>query len=536
MGDWTQEGTVRDRDRHAIPAARSRNTLGALNLRIMRSWASIAAALCLVMSAGHPALAETPEDTVGLVDPATGLWYLQAEDGGVMSFYYGNPRDVPFMGDWDCDGVDTPGLYRQSDGFAYLRNSNTQGVADLTFFFGNPGDVPIPGDFDGDGCDTLSLYRPSEQRFYIINELGLNGGGLGAADYWTAFGNSGDTPFAGDLDGDGFDEVGLYRVSTGLVYYEDQLTVNGGGGAADHQFYFGNSGDRFVAGDWTADGTDTVGMFRPASSTFFLRHTNTQGNADEQREWGFFTWLPVAGAFDLPAGLPPPPEPTDVFETTEVSPGDSGPAVEYLQLLLTEARLYRGPIDGHYPNDPWERPGTMTAAVYAFHKLHQTPAGSAWTPSDHVDTRWTIEDWQRMREFTPEPPVARAGEPDRFEVDAYRELMWLILDGEVAAIFHVSVGGEFTYWWSGTGQYEVAHTPRGDLDVDHWWAGNRQEGWMYRAWYYKYTHRWMALHGYYTVPPYPASHGCVRVVYDDADWIYAQVGEGLGLPFHIWDG
>ena len=46
-------------------------------------------------------------------------------------FYFGNPGDYPFMGDWDCDDVDTPGLYRQSDGYVYLRNSNTQGIADV---------------------------------------------------------------------------------------------------------------------------------------------------------------------------------------------------------------------------------------------------------------------------------------------------------------------------------------------------------------------------------------------------------------------
>jgi len=225
------------------------------------------------------------------------------------------------------------------------------------------------------------------------------------------------------------------------------------------------------------------------------------------------------------------------FESTEVSPGDDGPAVEFLQWALTAARLYRGPINGHYPNDPWDRPGTMTSAVYAFHKFHQAPTGDVWTSSDHVDGEWTVEDWQLLKAFTPDAPVARAGEPDRFEVDATNELMWLILDGEVAAIFHVSVGGEYEYYWSGTGKIEVAHTPRGDLDVDHWsLVKYREQGWMYRAWYYLYTHRWMALHGYYMVPPYPASHGCVRVVYDDADWIYAQVGQGLGMPFHIWDG
>lgn len=154
------------------------------------------------------------ESQLGLVDTTTGIWKV-----GGGAFYYGDPGDYPFVGDWDCSGVDTPGLYRQSDGYVYLRNSNTQGIADIKFFFGNPGDVPIAGDFNGDGCDTVSIYRPSNQTFYIINELGSNDAGLDAAEYSFMFGDPGDEPFVGDLDGDGIDEVGLHRDTTGLVYY-----------------------------------------------------------------------------------------------------------------------------------------------------------------------------------------------------------------------------------------------------------------------------------------------------------------------------
>jgi hypothetical protein len=108
----------------------------------------------VVVLAGAGA-AEAPADSVGVVDPATGRWYLRdSASGATTSFFYGNPGDTPMMGDWDCDGVDTPGLHRGSDGYVYLRNSNTQGVANLRFFFGNPGDLPLAGDFDGDGCDT----------------------------------------------------------------------------------------------------------------------------------------------------------------------------------------------------------------------------------------------------------------------------------------------------------------------------------------------------------------------------------------------
>jgi len=184
----------------------------------------------------------------------------------------------------------------------------------------------------------------------------------------------------------------------------------------------------------------------------------------------------------------------------------------------------------------------LMAAVYAFHKLYQSPAGDAWTKSDHVSRRWTIRDWRRLQRFTPEVPVDRPGEDAgyRLEVEAHHEVMWLILDGEVEAIFHVSVGGEFVYKWNN--EDEVAHTPRGDLDFYRYWKGKASPlGWMYKAWYYKYTHRDMALHGYFTVPPYPASHGCVRVIYDDAEWLLARIGGGSAVgpdvtPIHIWDG
>lgn len=234
-------------------------------------------------------------ETVGAVDPTSGRWHLRNEAGQLTTFFFGNPGDFPIMGDWDGDGVDTPGLYRQSDGFVYLRNSNTQGIADIRFFFGNPGDIPIAGDFNFDGFDTVSIYRPSEGKAYIINELGENDGGLGAADFSYFFGNPGDKPFVGDFDGDGVETVGLHRESSGFVYFRNSHTQ----GIADNSFFFGNPGDRFVAGDWTGGGFATPGLFRPSNTTWYFRHTNTQGNADSQFVFGSSGFLPVSGMFFL---------------------------------------------------------------------------------------------------------------------------------------------------------------------------------------------------------------------------------------------
>jgi len=240
-------------------------------------------------------------DAVGLVDPTSGMWHLQTSDRDPASFYYGNPGDFPIMGDWNCDDIDTPGLYRRSDGLVYLRNSNSQGQADIRFFFGDPGDVPLAGDFNGDGCDTVSIYRPSEQRIHVINKLGENNGGLGDADYSYIFGNPGDKPFTGDFNDNGIDTVGLHRESSGFMYFRNTNTQ----GVAHHAFYFGNPGDRLVAGNWLGNGQDYAAVFRPSNHTVYKRHSNTQGNADETYQWGESSFLPVAGRFGE-LDIPPP--------------------------------------------------------------------------------------------------------------------------------------------------------------------------------------------------------------------------------------
>jgi hypothetical protein len=262
-------------------------------------------------------------DQIGYVDEA-GSWRLAHEVAWApfeSNFLYGNPADTPFMGDWDCDGVDTPGLYRRSDGYAYLRNSNTQGIADIKFFFGNPSDIPIPGDFDGDGCDTLSIYRPAEQRFYVINRLGSGDAGLGFAEHSFGFGDHGDKPFVGDFDGNGIDEVGLHRESTGRVYFRFSLTT----GIADRDFIYGDPGDFLVAADWDGDGADSPAIFRPSDGNWYIRLSNTQGIADHVIGFGLAerALLPVVGRNGLAQGLGTQSGVETVPGDTDLQPSES---------------------------------------------------------------------------------------------------------------------------------------------------------------------------------------------------------------------
>ena len=73
------------------------------------------------------------------------------------------------------------GLYRESTGFVYFRNSLSTGNADLAFFYGNPGDQILAGDWDGDGDDTVAVYRPSSGRLYVSLD---NAAGTADWDAW----------------------------------------------------------------------------------------------------------------------------------------------------------------------------------------------------------------------------------------------------------------------------------------------------------------------------------------------------------------
>lgn len=241
-------------------------------------------------------LASSDEPDLALLNPNTGLWQLRYGDGSTATFFYGNPGDTPLMGDWDCDGIDTVAMYRESSGFIYYRNSNDFGLADGELFFGLKGDIPIAGDWNNNGCDTFGIYRNG--KVFLRNTLDT-----GVADIEYFFGLKGDRPFAGDFDGVGGSTVGLYRQTSGLVYFRNSLDT----GVADFEFFYGNPSDRIVPGDWDMDGDDTVGIYRPSDHTFHLSLNNLQGPADLTVSFGQSSWLPTAGNFG------PPPTPTLTF-------------------------------------------------------------------------------------------------------------------------------------------------------------------------------------------------------------------------------
>lgn len=228
-------------------------------------------ALILGLAAVPPAVATT----------ATGDkdWNLSNSLGGdgELVCTYGAAGDGAVSGDWDGNGTDTPGVFR--DGTWHLADS-CGGTGELTSSFGDVGDKPVVGDWDGNGTDTPGFFR--EGVWYLSDDRS------GEVDHQFAFGLSTDTPVVGDWNGDGMTTVGVWRDGTW------QLTDSLEGGV-DHGFTYGATGDAPVVGDWNGDGRDTPGV---VSGAEWSLSDVLGGTGDHQFSYGVAGDQPVPGDWD----------------------------------------------------------------------------------------------------------------------------------------------------------------------------------------------------------------------------------------------
>ena len=116
-------------------------------------------------------------------------------------------------------------------------------------------------------------------------------------------------------------------------------------------------------------------------------------------------------------------------------------------------------------------------------------------------------------------PKARSKRGPGIEVDLARQVLLVVRHGHVRLIFDASTGsGE--YYTSG-GRRKHAVTPKGTYKVyyvvDGWDPGPL--GRLYRP---RYFNGGIAVHGYPSVPPRPASHGCVRVTIGAMDYLVSS--------------
>ena len=95
--------------------------------------------------------------------------------------------------------------------------------------------------------------------------MDLNGDGrFNSNDAFASFGTEGDVPLVGDFNGDGVDEIAVYRAGTWIVDSNGDRQMT----EVDRRIEYGKAGDKPIVGDWNGDGTDDVGLYRAKPNTF----------------------------------------------------------------------------------------------------------------------------------------------------------------------------------------------------------------------------------------------------------------------------
>ena len=89
-----------------------------------------------------------------------------------------------------------------------VSSNRTKPIAVSREAFSIRGAKQLAGDFNGDGHDELALFKDGEWL------LDMNGNGQwDKADLWARLGQKGDLPVVGDWDGDGKDDIGIYGIA-----------------------------------------------------------------------------------------------------------------------------------------------------------------------------------------------------------------------------------------------------------------------------------------------------------------------------------
>jgi hypothetical protein len=198
--------------------------------------------------------------------------------------------------------------------------------------------------------------------------------------------------------------------------------------------------------------------------------------------------------------------------------GAGGPVVLAYEQRLASLHIDPGPVDGRYDQD-------TAYAVDTVEKIYGIQRDGQVGPQ--VQLALSAFQW-------PKPLQAR-GEPDRVEISLDKQYLVLYSHNWVKLITTVSTGGGYAFCGGDNGcQYAV--TPPGRFVFQWYFNGWRTSklGHLYKPYYFDGG---IAVHGYPSVPNYPASHGCVRIPMHISDYFHTFVNNGfpvyvVGTPSH----
>jgi Putative peptidoglycan binding domain/L,D-transpeptidase catalytic domain len=212
-----------------------------------------------------------------------------------------------------------------------------------------------------------------------------------------------------------------------------------------------------------------------------------------------------------PTTEPPTTTKPKPAEPAQLRSGAEGRAVEALQRRLAELGYQVHEVDGQFGSETHH-------AVVAFQKVNRLGRDGVVGPV----TRKALE--------RPRVPSPRSRKPGfHVEADLTLQVVYLVKDGRIQEILDASSASGQTY--TVDGDVRVAVTPLGDFriqrKIDAWRKSDL--GLLWRPAYFTGGY---ALHGSYSVPAFPASHGCIRITIAAMDRLFGRLP--VGTPMLVY--
>jgi len=194
------------------------------------------------------------------------------------------------------------------------------------------------------------------------------------------------------------------------------------------------------------------------------------------------------------------PAPVEVVSSAEV---------RAVQERLAELGYDVGTADGRFG-------GRTSYAVMAFQKME------GLSRTGDIDAELVAA----LQVAGPPGPMVPGGPSTRVEIDLNRQVLIFWSGGALTRILPVSSGNGEEYCVDG--ECDIAVTPPGSFRI-----GRKAEGLevapLGELWWPMYFNGGIAIHGSPSVPPYPASHGCIRIPMYAAPTFFDQISRGTAV-------
>jgi hypothetical protein len=220
-------------------------------------------------------------------------WFVRNSSNGAAQFIpWGIASDFFVPGNYDADNKTDVAVWRPASQGYYILQSATGTMR--AEYFGNSGDDPrVVGDYNGDGLDDIAVYRAGaasgNPSFWLYRTS------LAGPVTTVPWGQNGDFPAPGDYDGDGKNDYVIQRNAGGGQARFWRLFATG----SSDSLVFGTPTDVIVPGDYDADGKTDIATIRGSGGQILWWIHPSGGGADQAQFWGnSATDFPTQGDYD----------------------------------------------------------------------------------------------------------------------------------------------------------------------------------------------------------------------------------------------